>query len=106
MGEHKDDNPTPGSAHNEKQCGGLSPMMMAVATRNHVIAEMLRDRGAAEPDLKPQSESLAKAFAAGDFAEVVRHVAGGAGLQTKLRPGEGIRDKQWCSFTCVLRYAP
>lgn len=86
-----EDRPTPGPAEKNQQCGGLSPMMMAVAMQNHAIAEMLRDRGAPEPDMKSQSESLAKAFAAGDFADVVRHVAGGADLQTKLRRGEGIR---------------
>lgn len=69
----------------------LSPMMMAVATQNHIVAQMLRSKGAPEPDMTPQSESLAKAFATEDFAEVVRHVAAGADLQTKLRRGEGIR---------------
>lgn len=88
--DYFDDRPTPGPAEHTQLCGGLSPMMMAVAMQNHAIAQMLRDKGAPEPDMKPQSESLAKAFAAYDFAEVVRHVAGGADLQTKLRRGEGI----------------
>jgi ankyrin repeat protein len=94
MAEDSDDydaDPCIRSSASSSNCGGLSPLMMASALKNEAIATQLREKGAEEPDLLPRSNSLASAFAALDLLDVVRHLAGGADVNTTLERGQGIR---------------
>jgi hypothetical protein len=76
-------------------CGSITPLMMALAVGNDELVQLMRDSGAAEPDMKPTTNSLAEALGRmsnnEDFAEIVRHLAAGADVNTELRRGEGIR---------------
>lgn len=87
----------------------LTPMMMAAAMKNDDLAKMLRERGAREPEMQPETASLAQAFRDHNFDEVVRHLAGGADVNTKLCRGEGISSTSYgvpLHACCALHRIP
>lgn len=73
----------------------LTPLLFALAGRSDEVAKHLREAGAHEPDLKPKWQTLGRAFAAHDFADVARHLAHGAEPNKVLNRGEGIADTNW-----------
>ncbi|CAJ1374195.1 unnamed protein product [Effrenium voratum] len=72
-------------------CGGITPLMMAMATGRGTLAQDLRRLGACEADMVPKSESLVAACVACDVVEIFRHLAKGADTETRLQRGQGIR---------------
>ncbi|CAJ1348673.1 unnamed protein product, partial [Effrenium voratum] len=72
-------------------CGGITPLMMAMATGRSTLAQDLRKLGACEADMVPKSESLVAACVAYDVVEIFRHLAKGADTETRLQRGQGIR---------------
>lgn len=83
-------------------CGGLSPLMMAIAAGDEDMSLKLREAGAPEPDMVPREAYIQTAFATcadtrlqalsivPDFADVVRHIAAGADVNVRLKRGQGI----------------
>ncbi|CAK9014141.1 Gamma-aminobutyric acid receptor subunit theta [Durusdinium trenchii] len=72
-------------------CGGLSPLLMALATGREELARDFRQIGAAEPDLVPKTPSLRAAVTQLNIADITRHLMAGADPDTQLQRGEGIR---------------
>jgi len=70
----------------------LTPLMMAMVAGDDDLAKDLRALGAKEPDLTPKRQRLADAFQARDFVDVVKHIANGADVNTRLRRGQGVQD--------------
>jgi len=72
----------------------MTPLLMAIVAGDEDLAKDLRALGAKEPDLKPKHQRLPDAFRARDFADVVRHIAGGADVNTRLYRGFGVQDTE------------
>jgi len=70
----------------------LTPLMMAIVAGDDDLAKDLRTLGAKEPDLTPKHQRLADAFQVRDFVDVVKHIANGADVNTRLRRGQGVQD--------------
>jgi len=73
-------------------CGGITPLMMALAADDQDMTRDLRECGAEEPDMTPSHPTIVGAFEARDFVDIVRHLAAGADVDTKLRRGQGVQD--------------
>lgn len=72
-------------------CGGLTPLLMAMATGRDDLASDFRHIGAEEPDLVPKTPSLREAVTRGRVLDITRHLMAGADPDLPLRRGEGIR---------------
>eukprot|EP00435_Cladocopium_sp_Y103_P008319 s502_g2.t1 len=72
-------------------CGGLTPLLMALATGRDDLARDFRHIGAEEPDLVPKTSSLRQAVTQGKVLDMARHLIAGADPDLPLRRGEGIR---------------
>ncbi|CAE8616424.1 unnamed protein product [Polarella glacialis] len=70
--------------------GGISPLMLAIAAKDQQVATLLRAAGAEEPVMTVTHDSIAMACADRDLADVVRHIAAGADVNTRLKRGEGV----------------
>jgi len=74
-------------------CGGITPMMMAIATGNDDLAKDLEACGAQRPDMSTKRhDSIREAFSRADFADIVKHFTSGADVNCSLRRGEGVQD--------------
>ena len=71
--------------------GGISPLMLAIAAKDREMELALVKAGHPEADMSTRHANLAEAFAATDLADVVRHIAAGADVNTRLHRGEGVR---------------
>lgn len=80
------------SAEAKTPCGGLTPLMMAIAMRDDALIRVLRECGATEPDMEPVHPCLGDAFGSKDFPDIVRHIANGANVNFRLFEGQGIQD--------------
>lgn len=80
-----------GAEVNPADEGALTPLMMAIAANDLQAAQLLRDRGAVEPDMQVQHATLALAFENSDLVDAIKHIAAGADVNTKLMRGQGIR---------------
>lgn len=72
-------------------CGGLTPLLMAMATGRDDLARDFRHIGAEEPDLVPKTPSLREAATQCRVLEITRHLIAGADPDLPLRRGESIR---------------
>lgn len=71
---------------------GITPLMLAAASNDEEASLILQNAGAQTDDMTLRLDNLPAAFAAGDLAEVVRQIAAGADVNTRLSRGEGIID--------------
>lgn len=92
-------------------CFGLSPLLLALAAGDEDLVKDLRAAGAPEPEMTPKAGSMPFAFAKQDIADVVRHLAAGADVNTKLTRGQGVNGTSWggplhacCSMNCFGTY--
>eukprot|EP00930_Biecheleria_cincta_P061522 TRINITY_DN4709_c0_g1_i1.p1 TRINITY_DN4709_c0_g1~~TRINITY_DN4709_c0_g1_i1.p1 ORF type:complete len:369 (-),score=74.36 TRINITY_DN4709_c0_g1_i1:139-1245(-) len=73
-------------------CGGITPMMMAIATGNDNLTKDLEACGAQRPDMTTKHATIQDAFRHADFADIVKHFSAGVDINCQLRRGEGVRD--------------
>eukprot|EP00931_Biecheleriopsis_adriatica_P077106 TRINITY_DN50729_c0_g1_i1.p1 TRINITY_DN50729_c0_g1~~TRINITY_DN50729_c0_g1_i1.p1 ORF type:complete len:370 (-),score=88.41 TRINITY_DN50729_c0_g1_i1:115-1224(-) len=94
MNEMEDEEATRGEAAKVEAspCGGISPLLMALAGGHDELARDFRLLGAREVDLIPMATScLNEAFHRQDFPEIVKHLANGADRNTRLGRGHGVK---------------
>lgn len=90
-------------------CGGITPLMMALAVGDSIIEKDLRTCGAKEVDMTPHHISIAAAFSQRDFPDVVKHIAAGADVNVQLSRGEGVEASETGSplhACCALHRVP
>jgi len=87
----------------------LQPLLVAIAAGDVEAASLLRAAGAPEPRLEPRAASLGQAMRMRDLPDVVRLLAGGADVNTRLYQGEGIRATSHATplhACCALSHLP
>jgi len=71
-------------------CGGLTPLLVALAAGHQELAGDFRQLGAKEADLEPSAAGgLPEAFARKDFPDVARHLARGTDLNVRMQTRTG-----------------
>jgi len=73
----------------QEMCGGLTPLLMALAAGEEGLAEDLRSLGAEEPEMTPKL-GLADAFEQRNFPEIAKCIASGADLNMCLGRQHGV----------------
>jgi hypothetical protein len=74
-----------GMAH---PCGGLSPLLVALATRHETLAADFKELGACPVDMEPRATvDLNDAFMRKDFQDIVKHIARGADVNLRMARG-------------------
>lgn len=68
----------------------VTPLMMAIAAGDDTVADALRQAGAQELVMTPETDDMGEAFRTGNISDVVRHIASGADVNMRLTSGEGI----------------
>jgi len=72
-------------------CGGLTPLLVALATGREELARDFRQIGAVEPDLVPKTRTLRAALTTLNVVDITLHLMNGADPDIELQRGEAIR---------------